>query len=780
MKRAPILLFIWVAVLLACIYIIATRLSVSADLGQFLPPIETNDSTHAGMAQSVLNDLAQGGHSTLIMIALEGDNAEELASQSRQLVAQLESSQYFKQVKNGSKSVLPGKDSLIYRYRYLLSKNTNPEAFSLPALKTTFSRRLNDLQSAQGSIVKRYLPSDPTLETLSILNQWRGDTRLKKKFGVWFDQKGESALILAEMKLAGYDIDQQEFLLNHLETTFESIRKQTNVKMIYSGPARFAVSTRNQIRAEIKWLSTIASLIVILILAVAYRRIRLVLLSSLPLATALVVAVAVSTTIFSSVHGITIAFGMTLIGVSIDYPVHSFSHWMSNESLSKSLQKIWPTLLLSVVTTCLGYLSLLLTDFGGLKQLGVFTIVGLISAALVTRYVLPNLAGSSGVSLNVERCTQRLQHGKIVSPYIGLLVLMLSIVLIWMIPSRWETNLTALSPLPEHARKVDQHLRDKLAVADLNHIALIQAKDIQQLLELQESLEPGLLSLQKRGAIDSFESLHKYLPSFQQQQRRQASLPQSSELSTRIIKAQHDLPFQSGTFEQFILDVSAAKTLEPIDLDRLEKTIVGLKLSGLYLKNDIGYVGLIRFGNVTQPERLIEWAELQKNSQIQYVNIRQLTETTLNRFQAEALSRLMWGAGIIALFLLLALKPNRRFVSVLATLYSSILVTLVLLNSLGAVLSLFHLLALVLVAGIGLDYSLFFSRPDHQLISRCRTLHGIVVCMLSTVSVFGILSFSSIPVLHAIGQTVALGVAISFVLSYWLARQPVIFEQEEL
>ncbi len=780
MKRASLLLFIWVAVLLVCIYIIATRLSVSSDLGQFLPPIETSDSTHSGMAQSVLNDLVQGGHNTLIMIALEGDNAEELASQSRQLVAQLEASQHFKQVKNGSKSVLPGKDSLIYRYRYLLSKNTNPETFSQPALKETFTQRLDDLQSAQGSIVKRYLRSDPTMETLSILNQWRGDTHLKKKFGVWFDQKGESALILAEMKLTGYDIDQQEFLLNYLETTFESIRKQTDVTMIYSGPARFAVSTRNQIRTEIKWLSTIASLFIVLILAVAYRRIRLVLLSSLPLATALVVALAVSTTIFSSVHGITIAFGMTLIGVSIDYPVHSFSHWINNESLSRSLQKIWPTLLLSVVTTCLGYLSLLLTDFSGLKQLGVFTIVGLISAALVTRYVLPNLAGSSGVSLNVERCTQRLQHGRVISPYIALLVLLFSIVLIWMIPSRWETNLTALSPLPEQARKVDQHLRDKLAVADLNHIALIQASDIQKLLELQESLEPGLLSLQKSGAIDSFESLHKYLPSFQQQQRRQAFLPQSSELSKRIIKAQHDLPFQSGTFEQFILDVSASKSLEPIELDGLEKTIVGLKLSGLYLKNDSGYVGLIRFSNVTQPERLIEWAEQQKNSQIQYVNIRQLTETTLNRFRSEAMSRLMWGAGIIALFLLLALKPNRRFVSVLATLYSSILITLVLLNSLGEVLSLFHLLALVLVAGIGLDYSLFFSRPDHQLTSRCRTLHGIVVCMISTVSVFGILSFSSIPVLHAMGQTVALGVAISFVLSYWLARQPVIFEQEEL
>jgi predicted exporter len=107
---------------------------------------------------------------------------------------------------------------------------------------------------------------------------------------------------------------------------------------------------------------------------------------------------------------------------------------------------------------------------------------------------------------------------------------------------------------------------------------------------------------------------------------------------------------------------------------------------------------------------------------------------------------------------------------------------LALLHGLGVALTLFHLIALVLAAGLGLDYALFFERSAQvddveSAAEQRRTLHALLVCVASTALVFGLLALSTIPVLNALGGTVALGVAVHFCLALLLAgSRPVEFE----
>jgi predicted exporter len=88
----------------------------------------------------------------------------------------------------------------------------------------------------------------------------------------------------------------------------------------------------------------------------------------------------------------------------------------------------------------------------------------------------------------------------------------------------------------------------------------------------------------------------------------------------------------------------------------------------------------------------------------------------------------------------------------------------------GISLNLFHLIALVLAAGLGVDYALFFESVEDDPLEQRRTLHAVLVCSLSTLMVFVLLAFSSMPVLRAIGLTVALGVVTNFVLALLLTR----------
>jgi predicted exporter len=98
------------------------------------------------------------------------------------------------------------------------------------------------------------------------------------------------------------------------------------------------------------------------------------------------------------------------------------------------------------------------------------------------------------------------------------------------------------------------------------------------------------------------------------------------------------------------------------------------------------------------------------------------------------------------------------------------LLTLGILHACGVALTLFHIISLVLAAGLGLDYGLFFERASRDPAARRRTLHALLVCAAAACVVFSVLASSQLPVLRAIGTTVVLGVVCNFILSLLLIR----------
>jgi len=89
----------------------------------------------------------------------------------------------------------------------------------------------------------------------------------------------------------------------------------------------------------------------------------------------------------------------------------------------------------------------------------------------------------------------------------------------------------------------------------------------------------------------------------------------------------------------------------------------------------------------------------------------------------------------------------------------------------GVELSIFHLVGLVLVVAVGSNYSLFFDRQGPSGADRGRTVVSLLFAAVTTVIGFGLLAFSKIPVLSAIGSTVGLGAAMALVFSAIMSRQ---------
>jgi predicted exporter len=128
-------------------------------------------------------------------------------------------------------------------------------------------------------------------------------------------------------------------------------------------------------------------------------------------------------------------------------------------------------------------------------------------------------------------------------------------------------------------------------------------------------------------------------------------------------------------------------------------------------------------------------------------------------------------AALLIAVIAVTLRSWSRILRVLAPMILTTLVILAVLRATNVSLSLFHLISLVLAAGLGLDYALFFEHAADDAAEQQRTLHALLVCSATTLLVFALFSLSTVPILQAIGVTVSLGVLSNFFLALLLTRE---------
>lgn len=772
-------LAIWALCLIASAWIILTRLELITNVAQFMPEAKTP-------AEKLLVDqLHQGAAARIILIAIEGGQLPELTDISKQLAKRLRAGESFTRVDNGEQVFRSLENTPLFRYRYLLSPNITPQYFSADNLKNILQQRLLDLTSPVGLFSKQLLPKDPSNEIGTLGRLLASQDNTTRQFGVWVSPDRKRALLLAETRAQGYDLDAQIVAIESINIEFNQLINTATVRkneaqpprLLLSGPSVFATNSRNQIQKEVTSLSLLASAVVMLILLLAYRNLGLMLLSAIPLLSALLIASAILTLIFGPIHGITMAFGITILGVAIDYPIHLFSHLSGKLSVKQEFKHIWPTLRLGVITTVAGYSAMTVTDFHGLAQLGLFAITGLLSAALVTRWVIPNLLPDTYRPVSQPPLGNRLAPLLHPGRKFQLISIVVGITAVGYIFSEkdalWENDLSALSPIPKQQLVFDRQLRADIGAPDASNMILLTAGDVEQVLQKSEQLTPLLKELQIQGAISDFDAASRYLPSQKTQLQTQNMLPEESRLHSDLALALRDLPFKQAQFQPFVTAVSNAKSMRPVTINDLQGSALGIKIGSLLFENKDGWTALVLLFGVNDSELIAAKLQSLADDNVYYLNFKTATNQLIQGFREETLVRIQWATVFILVVLVLGIRSAQRVAAALLPVVLAITTTIAVLLLFGESLSLFNLVALLLVFGIGIDYGLFFSRQEDEAVMRLRTFHALSVCAISTVSVFGILSLSTMPVLKDLGITVWVGVLFSYVFSMLVAQQAV-------
>jgi predicted exporter len=766
--RAGVVIVVWALLLgLGAWFVANTRFTT--DLSFFLPAKPTP-------AQQVLvEQLREGVVSRLLMVAIEGGDEAARGQASRALRERLAQGDTFVAVQNGELEAFDKELGVLLQHRYQLSPAVNAQRFEPEPLRQAIVDGIDLVSSPAGLLFKPYFTRDPTGEMLEVLTGWQSQGQIAMADGVWVSRDGARALLLLQTRAVGTDTDGQASAIEHVQHAFAAVaREHAGLHLTISGPGLFAVQARAAIQADVARLTLFSAIGINLLLFAMYRRVRLLLFTTVPVISGSVAGLVAVGLAHDSIFAITAGFGAALIGEAVDYGIYYFVQ-SGRAAREAWQQRYWPTIRLGVATSVCGFGALLFAGFPGLAQLGLYALTGVITAAAVTRLVLPAMAGDLTVRTPqlpafVVPLVQRLRTLR--WPVLALGVLALA----HLVENRqvlWEPNLSALSSVSAEEAQRDTLLRRDLGAPDARYIVVVRAPSREAALQGAEAAGQRLAPLVEQGLIGGFDSPARFLPSEALQRQRQQALPEPAALRASLSRATEDLPVSAARLEPFVKDVAAARTAPPLTAKDLDGTALALAVDSLLQPHGDAWTALLPLRPAAASEGSDIPADAVRDalagSGVLFLDLKTEFEAVYGDYLDEAIALSLAGMAAIALLMAVALRDARRLIAVLLPIAVTVVIVIAALHALGVRLHLLHLVGVLLIVAVGSNYALFLERWQRDENGDPQSLLSIGVACATTVIGFGALASSSVPVLSAVGQTVAPGALLALLLSAVLA-----------
>ncbi len=771
--KARVVVVLWLAGFGVLLLLVLGFTRYVSDLASFLPDPQSPSEA------LMIAQLSDGIASRMVLIGIEGSESARVAAASKAMAKALRESGKFRYVANGEPLLGADAEEKLFAWRYHLSAAITPDRFTAEAMRSALEARLDALASPLGAIVRRWLPRDPTGEFLALIAAQFERSQPPMHEGVWFDAVRGRALLVAESLSTGFDMHEQRRVQDVIGTAFGAIKRDQSLSMVIAGPSVFALKSQESIQRDAWWLTIASTLLVLVVLLFAYRSARLTLIAFLPVASGIVAAIGAVGLAFGMCHIITIGFGATLIGEAVDYPTYLFMQRRANESVADTARRIAPSLRIAVLTTVLGSAAMLASSFNGIAQLGLFTLVGVGVAGLVTRFVLPILTpdagklGTAGFERGGQWIDQWIVHARRARLFVPL-VLIASIALL-VIPNApvWERDLERLNPIADTDKLLDQQMRDTVGAPDVRYLVTVRGESIESVLDRFDAVHKVLDQLIADHALASYDSPARYLPGPLAQRQRIAALPASDELNARLRKSLSGLPFKDDLFAGFLADVARAREaplMGPADLDGTPWRIA---LDAMLVKVNGQWTGLAPLAVVRDAGAIERAVGGMNDPGIGFFDLKRESDAMLSTHGWRSLLLALFGLAFIIAVLFMGTRNAWHVCRIVLPVIAAIAATAALLVSTGTLISFLHVVSLLLVLGTGVNYALFFATGESDAGERGRAARAISVATLTTLCGFGVLTFAATPILHTIGVTVVIGAGLSYLFSAaWASRAP--------
>lgn len=552
-----------------------------------------------------------------------------------------------------------------------------------------------------------------------------------------------------------------------------------DVEIDGSGVILHAASAASKAQTEVAIFGGFDLLAVVLLMVLVFRQVRPLIATLLTIGIATCAAIAMCHFVFGEVHILTLTFGTSLIGVSVDYAMHYFVNRMPSDGDTQP-HNIVPALILGCTTTVAGYLTFLIAPIPGLRQIALFSATGLATACAVVIVLYPRAlellsAGfrrlkleRAGAPRAVPRWVAWLAERRLETtlPRAGIWVLVLGVAGLGAAGlARLEArdDVRSLQRPPPALVAAEQKVRTLLGIGFDTRFVLVSAPTPDDVLRRLEALDPVLRGLVEARHIRGALSVSPSLVSLERQRADRALLAREVYAPGGALeRVMGRLGFDADAIAARRAEFAAAdgRFLTP---DHWLESPLSAPVRHLWLGalgRDHAAVVLLD-GNVA-PD--VVRAAVETVPGVAYVDQVADISHVLGEYRRIA-GWLMLVVVTVMLACLLVFYRNGAAVRTAIPAAAGLALTLATLGWMHEPVNLFHVLSLLLVLGLGVDYAIILREGRNQ-----QAVLAVFLSMTTTLISFGLLGFSSVPFVRSIGITVAFGVAYTFLIA--LAARP--------
>jgi predicted exporter len=590
------------------------------------------------------------------------------------------------------------------------------------------------------------------------------ETPVRPRDGRLFVSDGQRQYVVMPftLRVPAFSIAAQRAVMPLLEQARQAAHKAVpQAETAAAGVILYAASAGTQANLELSIIGFGSLVGMILLMWFTFHSLKPIALIMLSVGVGCLGALSICWLLFERIHLLTLVFGASLIGGAQDYGTYFLCHRIAPHASTldswQLLRRLLPALLLALVTTVIGYLALALTPFPGLRQIALFSALGLIFAWLTVIFWFPILAriGASESTRVVHWCATSLERWPLLrfqqSELVAGLLIAFVVFGFWRLGV--EDDIRLLQNPPKNLIDDQIKLNKLLDAPTPAQFYIVRAPTSEMVLQREEMLKERLDPLIGKQVISGYHALSNWVPSAQAQATRRSLIDRTLLSDNGPLEA---LAAQIGENGKWVAATRAhllAPAL-PLKLEDFLETPAGELWGHLWLGQlDGGSASIVALRGLT-PTGLAKLQQVASGLEgVQWVD--KVGEISL------VLGRYRRTMGWVVLFSYLVvfglLYPRYRSATwhVLAPTALASIATLALLGIAGQNFQLFHVLALMLLLGVGVDYGIFLhEHPSHR--DPIAWL-AVGLSALSTLLSFGLLSLSQTPALRAFGLTMLIG-----------------------
>jgi predicted exporter len=662
--------------------------------------------------------------------------------------------------------------SLYFPYRMNLLAPDTRKLLQSGHFKTLEANAIASLYSPMGAANAALLHTDPLFlfqhfmtqlpKPASHLSLVAGRLMVHHK-GLW------SVMIRAQTTHNGFSIHEQNAVIaviHHAKATM--LHAALHSQLLMTGVLFYAHAGTQTAQHDISTIGVGSLIGIILLVLLTFRSLRPLCLTLLSCAIGFMAAFVVAHLFFAKLYLFTLVFGMSLIGISVDYAFFYCADRLAGGASWNSTQgvrNILPGISLGLFNVVLAYIVIAFAPFPALKQLAVFSVTGLVMAfaTVVCLFPVALTSTTKPFTPRLMRLTnayltlwQKVSATKVTFLYVAIAI----ISIVGLMRLHANDDIHILQSPPPALTAQETQIKALIGSTISAHFFVVTGKTPAQTLAHEALLTKVL---RHTFGAHPYLAVSDYVPTAKAQRENYTQMHHEV-LGQHLLAYLHKLGVSTHKAHEINAELTAME-FSPLTMEHWLASPASKTLRYLWLGNINHQSASVVLLSENLPDKALITISKHLPFAI-YVNQAAQTSAIFKQYRILILRLLLLAYGILWLVLSLRYGLPKISMYFLPPL-SACALSLAVLGLLGIPLTLFNVLALVLVLGISVDYVLFFAetKRDHG-----TTLLAVALSAITMALSFGLLALSQTPVIHDFGITILTGIVSAFLLAPLAAR----------